>query len=195
MVDRREQLDPQARGRLRRRAGRDAIREVRRRPHRLALHHHEAAVERTAVHGDPVHPLADLERDHLALVLECLPAAAAAELQPGAAKHERPVGVVLERLLGVDPAEHPDVPIGAAGRELARLGDRHERRDRQDPADPRLGPEAAHEEPPGGEHERTDDDEGEGDHRPMIAQAGRAARASPGAGNQSPEGTYSTRGP
>jgi hypothetical protein len=103
--------------------------------------------------------------------------------------------VVLERRLGVDPSEHPDVAVGAPRGKLAGLADGHHRGGGEDAPDAGVGPEPAHQQPPDGEHQRTADDEGQGDHAAMIAQARAAAGSGRRWGNRRPEGTYSTRGP
>ena len=50
--------------------------------------------------------------------------------------------VVLELVCRVDPALDRDVARAVLG-ESARLGDRHDRSDSEDPADPVVGPERA----------------------------------------------------
>ena len=92
-----------------RRAGRDAVGDVGGGADRFARHDHEPGVERRVVDGDPVEAVADLEADTLAAVLEGDPAAVAPHLETRPAEDERPMRVVLEVVLGVDPAADPDV--------------------------------------------------------------------------------------
>ena len=122
VLDRRDLLDPEADRGVGWRAGRDAVGDVGGGADRFAGHDHEPGVEGRVVDGDPVEAVADLELDALAAVLERDPAPIATHLEPGPAEDERPVRVVLELVLGVDPAADPDV-AGRAAREAARLGD------------------------------------------------------------------------
>ena len=71
------------------------------------------------VDDDPLEAVADLESDALAPVLEGDPAAIATHLEPGPPEDERAVRVVLELVLGVDPAADPDVARRAAGEACA----------------------------------------------------------------------------
>ena len=86
---------------------------------RFARHHDEPDIEGGIVDDDPVQAVADLERDAPAVVLEVDPAIVPADLEARPAKDERPVRVVLELVLGVDPAADPDVAWRPAARATA----------------------------------------------------------------------------
>ena len=109
VLDRRDLLDPEADRCRRIGPGRDAVGDVGRRADRFAGHDDQPRVERGVIDGDPVETFAHLEVDALAPVLERDPAPVGPQLQARPAKDERTVGVVLELLLGVDPAADPDV--------------------------------------------------------------------------------------
>ena len=82
------------------------------------------------------------------------PVGAAAKLEPRPAQHERPVGVVLELVLGVDAALDRD--IARAGRRRARgLGDADRGRRREEPPDAVARPEAAQHHRAGAERDDT----------------------------------------
>ena len=124
VLDRRDLLDPQPDRRLRPRPGRDAVGDVGGRADRFARDDDEPDVERRVVDGDRVEALADLERHALPVVLERHPAAVAPELEAGPPEDERAMGVVLELVLGVDPAADLDVarrPPAASARASATL--------------------------------------------------------------------------
>ena len=124
VVDAAQEVHAQASGRRRVGAVGDAVAQVAGDSHGFAGDHDQAVVERVAVHGDPVQPLADLERDDLADVLERRPPAAVLELQPTAAQHERPVVLVLERLVRVHAPQDADVPRGRPRRRARPRGSR-----------------------------------------------------------------------
>ena len=109
VLDRGDLFDPQPH----RRVGREVagpVLHVRRRPDGFAADDDQPAVQRVGVDPDLVQALADLEGDRLAVVLECGPARRTrALLEAGAPVDERTMRVVLEWLLGVDPAVDRDV--------------------------------------------------------------------------------------
>ena len=108
------------------------------------------------------------------------------ELQPRPPEDEGPVGVVLEVGLGVHPPGDLDVARRAGGEGL-RLGDRHDRRGRQQQPDPIARPERPADHEPDGEHDETGDQGDQGRHggddtRPTLP------------GMEGPEGTVPTHG-
>jgi hypothetical protein len=76
--------------------GRDAIRHVGRRALGFANDDDEPDVQCRVIDGDRVEALADLEGNTFQAVVEVRPAGSAAQLQPGAAEDQRPMGVVLK---------------------------------------------------------------------------------------------------
>ena len=139
MLDRGDLFDAQPYRRIGRKVA-GPVQHVRRRPDGFASDDDQPAVQRVRVDPDLVQALVDLEGDRLAVVLECGPARRTrALLKAGAAVNERAVRVVLERLLGVDPARDRDrarrfvcetSPVGypreykGAGDLTARVADR-----------------------------------------------------------------------
>ena len=115
VLDRRQLLDPQAQRDIRRRAGRDAVGRVGRRPDGLARDDDEPVRDRVVVDGDPVETLAHLEVHGLSLLVDRRPAATVGELDADPSQHEGAVRVVLELLLGIDPAADRDEPRRSGG--------------------------------------------------------------------------------
>ena len=124
----------------------------------------QAGVERCVVDRDGVEPLADLEVDPLAAVLERHPAAIGPQLETGPAEDERAMGVVLELVLGVDPAADPDVASGPGRRARAPRAIVTAPRRRQQPPDPIPRPVGAQDEDTGDERDETGDEGDQGRH-------------------------------
>ena len=117
-------------------------------------------------------------------VLERGPGLARAGLEPGPAVDQRPMVLVLELVLGVDPARDGDVACLAGPRDLERPRDGNHGRRREDPPDPRLVPDRAEQEPADPEQREADQDEDQGEHAGMIAAAADRPSGRHGAGNQ-----------
>ena len=122
MLDRGDLVDPETDRGRRGGPGRDAVGDVGGRPDRLARHDDEPRVEGAVVDGDAVEALADLEIDALPVVLEGDPASVGPQLEARPAEDEGAMRVVLEFLLGVDPAADPDV-ARRPGRQRPGLAD------------------------------------------------------------------------
>ena len=120
VLDRRDLIDPKADRGGRGGARRDAIGDIRGRPDRFTRDDDQPGIEDAVVDGDRVEAFPDLEVDALAAVLERHPRAVGPELESCAAEDQWPMRLVLELVIGVDPATDPDVPSGP-GRKLARL--------------------------------------------------------------------------
>ena len=122
---------------------------------------------------DPVEPVDDLERHRLAPVLHGVHDRPARSLEAGPPEHQRPVVLVLELVLGVDPAGDGHVAGGAG----LRQGDGPRHRDDlgrgQDPADAGAAPERAEQDPADREQREAGHGQEDGDHRGMIAVAPR----------------------
>ena len=95
------------------------VRRVRGGPDGLARDDDQPGIERLVVDGDRVEPLADLERDGRRVLVDRHPVRAGRQLDPRPSQDERPVGVVLELVLGVDPSPDGDVARRSAGQRRA----------------------------------------------------------------------------
>ena len=74
------------------------------------------------------------------LLVDRRPAATVGELDADPTQHEGAVRVVLELLLGIDPAADRDEPRRSGG-QLAGLRHRHDRCHREEPSDSVIRPE------------------------------------------------------
>ena len=84
--------------------------------------------EGVAVHVDRLEAIADPEPDGFPRIVDGLPRAGALDLQPAAPEHERPMVLVLELVVAVDPAVDPHVAGRARPGERRGIRDGHERR-------------------------------------------------------------------
>ena len=163
MLDRRDLLDAEPDGGLRSGPGRNSIGDVRGGPDRFARHDDEPGVELRVVDDDRLEAVADLESDALAPVLERDPAGVAMQLETGPPEDERAVRVVLELVLGVDTAAHPDVSRGAV-RERESLAHTHLRRRGQKTTDTVARPVGAEDQHARRERDDAGDERDEGGH-------------------------------
>ena len=122
VLDGRDLLDAQPDRGFGRRAGRDPVGEIGGRSDRFARDDDQTGIERRVVHDDPLEAVAHVESDALAAIVEGDPAGRMPKLESGPSEDERPMGVVLECILGVDPPADPDIPRPATGREGPGLG-------------------------------------------------------------------------
>ncbi len=122
---------------------------------------------------DALEPFADLERHGLAPVVDRRPGLARTNVEAGATKDERPVGVVLELGFRIDAAGHADVALGPARLgDGDRLADAHRRRGGQQPTHAIAGAEGPQHERADQERTQADQDRQHGDHGrdPSIGQ-------------------------
>ena len=135
---------------------------------RFARHDDQPAIERVAIDGDGIEPLADLERDELLLVLEHAPASTLLRLEARPAKHQRPMRGVLEVLLAVDPPAHAEVPVASRIGDFPGLRDGHDRGRGEDASHPNARAQLPHREHPRAERDDAEQQEQEGTHGRMI---------------------------
>ena len=147
-------------------AVRRAIRHVGSPADRFARNHDQAGVEGVDVDTDRVEALVHDKRHGPAMILERSPGSAGSHLEANPPKHERSVGVVLEFVVGIDPAGDPDVGRSALGRNGVCLGDRDLRRGGEQPPDPVRGPERAQDQAAGDERAEARGGDQEGSHGP-----------------------------
>ena len=115
------------------------------------------------IDGDRVEAFTHLERDGRGVLVDRHPVRAGAELDPRPPEDQRPVRVVFELVLRVDPT--PDGHIASrTARQVAGLGDTDGWCGCQEPPDAEPRAEAAQDHRPDPERGNAQDDEEEGTH-------------------------------
>ena len=163
MLHRGDLFHDQAHRGLGRRTGRDPVRRVRSGSDGLARNDDQPGVQRVVVDRDRVETLAHVERHGRRVRVDRHPVRAGAELDPRPPKDERPVRVVLELVLRVDPTPDGHVACRTA-RQVAGLGDTDRGCGRQKAPDAVARAEAAQHHRPDSERGNAQDDEEEGTH-------------------------------